>query len=222
MFGYDMSPGQALFAGSAVGTGIAIGMLIAVWLSGATFGQRCEAKGYVQWSAEWERCVGELSGRAIAEGPASASPGHPTVTTAAPSPAPTVTVWQAQPAPEPTPSWRREPSAGMELVHVVVSPATGGDPSMDYCFSYAALGAPGSDDDGDGVPEAALRANAPAHECGDFLFSTHPWDMGGVWEMTPPDCSDTPGGRLAYVSFAESTTWYGSDAYTCLLFNGGA
>lgn len=60
-----MRLGQALLIGYVAGAGAATALLIAVWLSGATFGQRCEAKGYAQWSAEWERCLGELSGRAV-------------------------------------------------------------------------------------------------------------------------------------------------------------
>ena len=80
--------------------------------------------------------IGKTVGGAVAGRPASASSGQPAVTTTAPSPTPTVTVRQAQPVPEPAPSWRREPSAGMELVHVIISPATGGDPSMDYCITY--------------------------------------------------------------------------------------
>ena len=86
---------------------------------------------------------------------------------------------------------------------------------MDYCITYT-----GSESEG--RADAVLLVNPPLYQCEDFLFSTHPQDMTSVWEEFPPDCSGTPGGRAAHLSFAESTTWYGSDAYTCLLLNDGA
>lgn len=43
----------------ALGFGMAIGMALVVWLSGATFGQRCTALG--KSGQAWEQCVHDLS-----------------------------------------------------------------------------------------------------------------------------------------------------------------
>lgn len=152
---------------------------------------------------------------------ASSAPATTAAPSALPTPAPTVTVYQAQPAETRTvtPDARpyRYPYEGVETVHVVSAPPTGGDPGMDYCVTYT-----GFSEGGD--LEAILMVNAPPYECEDFLFSTHPSDGNGVWEEEemPTDCADTPGGRPAYVMFDIASGWYGGDAYTCLLTNDGA
>lgn len=133
---------------------------------------------------------------------------------AAPSPTPAVTVTAHSTetvTAEPT-SQAQQPYASPELeqVYVVETPATGGDPGMDYCFSF---------DDSYGT---SLLVNAPAYLCQDFLFSTHPDDMQGVFENSPVDCSGTPGARSAEVTFATSTYWGAGHAYTCLIANDGA
>lgn len=96
-----------------------------------------------------------------------------------------------------------------ERVYVLTTPATGGDPGMDYCFQYNGQG-------------ADLLVNAPAYMCQDFLFSTHPDDGEGVFEDSPPDCSDTPGARSARLQFSPQSFWGEGVMYTCLLVNDGA
>lgn len=122
-----------------------------------------------------------------------------------PAPAPTVTV--TRPAVTVAPhQLYTAPLA--EQVYVIQTPPTGGDPGTDYCFSYTELG-------------AALLADAPSYECEDFLFSTHPADMQGVFEGSPVDCSSTPGARSAEITFDASTYWGAGRSYTCLLANNG-
>lgn len=116
-----------------------------------------------------------------------------------PAPAPTITVWQAPS--DPTPEAEPEP---VETIYVGDAPATGGDPSTDYCIFYTDHGS------------AVLLANAPDYLCDDVIFSTHPSTGSGVWEEEAPDCSATPGARPVFFVFGESTSWYGADAYTCL------
>jgi len=50
-----------LIAGTVVfgGTFLLIAAIIA---GGHTFGQRCEAKGFIKWSDEWDACVSQLKG----------------------------------------------------------------------------------------------------------------------------------------------------------------
>lgn len=144
---------------------------------------------------------------------ADASPPTVSVTPSsnAPAPAPAVTVTTestetvtAVPSVEP-----HQPYAEtvLEQVYVVETPVTGGDPSTDYCFTF---------DDSYGT---VLLADALPYECQDFLFSTHPKDMTGVFESAPVDCSATPGARSAELTFAASTDWGEGQAFTCLLHN---
>lgn len=123
-----------------------------------------------------------------------------TVVTATPSPT------EAIPSLHPT--VRQAPYADVSAEEVYISqvPATGGDPSTDYCLAYT----------GGGV---TLLSNAPRGMCHDFLFSTHPSDGEGVFETEPPLCETTPGGRLAQLYFDPRTAWSEDGIYTCLLLN---
>lgn len=102
-----------------------------------------------------------------------------------------------------------------EQIYLEREPATGGDPGVDYCLSYAG-------EFSGGMPSAVLLANAPAYQCSDFLFSTHPSDGSGVFEEMPPDCSATPGARTAELWPGPDSAVIGQVMYTCLLMNDGA
>jgi hypothetical protein len=161
--------------------------------------------------------IGALSGMVVAWAPqddaATAQP--------VPSASPSVTV-HVQPEPTPPaptatvtvraePTYTEEPDAAWESVWITVAPATGGDPTTDYCLAY-------DYDSVASVIPATLLANAPAWQCDDYLFSTHPSDMEGVWEETPPDCTATPGGRTVQVAFDPMTEWGGGTVlYSCLI-----
>lgn len=168
------------------------------------------------WVVAGSLVIGGLVGLSVAasdDDPPAATPtgsAQPTVViTETPSPAPTetVSVWK-EPSREPEP----EPETAWEDVMVYSAPATGGDPSTDYCFSYVY-------DPTSSTIQAALLSNAADYECDDYLFSTHPDDFEGVWEEYPPDCSETPGGRTARVSFMPGTDYSNTVLYTCLLGN---
>jgi len=159
--------------------------------------------------------MGALVGMVVAwasrnEAPVAQPPASPvpsvvvsTVAPEPPSPAPTVTVQTA-------PTETEEPEAAWEDVMIVAAPSTGGDPSTDYCLAYTYDGT-------NSLITAALLANAPAWQCDDYLFSTHPSDMEGVWEETPPDCTATPGGRTVRVAFDAMTDWSNTVLYSCVL-----
>lgn len=164
--------------------------------------------------------LGERNKTAVSADPmpsvTSAESATPQVTVPPPV-VPTVTATVTQTAPAPPPAEQdsyiqQAPyiDASAETVMVSVTPSTGGDPSMDYCLTYEAEG-------------AVLLANAPVYACQDFLFSTHPKDGAGVFEVEPPtECGDTTGGRLAQLFFEPSTAWGEGSSYTCLLANDGA
>ena len=168
------------------------------------------------WVVAGALVVGALVGLSIASADngakveASTSSEQPTAPAAeeapsTPSPTPSLSIWQApEQVPESVPEW--------EDIEVCSTPATGGDPSTDYCFSYAY-------DPESTTMQAALLANASDYACDDYLFSTHPSDFEGVWEERPPDCSSTPGGRTARVYFGPMTDWSDVVLYTCLLSN---
>lgn len=140
------------------------------------------------------------------------------VTSETPSPRVTVTTVVTTTPPTPQPEAvpteaedsyvQQAPYADVNAESVYISqvPATGGDPSTDYCLNYT-----------DG--SAVLMAEAPKTLCHDFLFSTHPSDGQGVFETVPPLCATTPGGRLAQLYFDPSTMWSDDGVYTCLLLN---
>jgi hypothetical protein len=48
---------QAAIVGACAGIAMAVFMIFFVYTTGATFGQRCEAKGLAKWSDEWDRCI---------------------------------------------------------------------------------------------------------------------------------------------------------------------
>ena len=45
----------------AAGFGATITLFLIVWVSGATFGQRCEAKGFINGTDEFDLCVSRLT-----------------------------------------------------------------------------------------------------------------------------------------------------------------
>lgn len=146
--------------------------------------------------------------------PVSAAPSPEPVPTVTVTRTPTPTVTVTEQASEAVPAPYVEPVA-MEYVYVISAPFTGGDPGTNYCVSYT------GSSNGDGAL-AVLQAEVPAYQCHDFLFSTHPDDQMGVFETTPPDCSDTEGGRTAQILFDPMTGWGDGVLYTCLLANNGA
>jgi len=48
---------QAAISGVCAGIAMAVFMVLFVYTTGATFGQRCEAKGFAKWSDDWDRCI---------------------------------------------------------------------------------------------------------------------------------------------------------------------
>lgn len=53
---------QAVVAGVVSGLVMAAFVIVFAWSTGATFGQRCEAKGYARYSDDWDACISRLSG----------------------------------------------------------------------------------------------------------------------------------------------------------------
>lgn len=164
-------------------------------------------------------CVGSILGWSLAMGERSHQAPSAAPSSSAPVAAPAVTVTAtATTAVTVQPTYEESESYGypyMEQVYVKSAPSTGGDPGTDYCFSY--LG--GASAQGESV---ILLSSAPAYQCQDYLFSTHPRDGVGVFELVPPNCSGTPGGRTAQVTFDPFSGWDMGVMYTCLLFNDGA
>jgi len=51
---------QAVICGAVGGVVMAVCIVVLVLSTGATFGQRCEAKGFAKWSDEWDQCIDRL------------------------------------------------------------------------------------------------------------------------------------------------------------------
>ena len=61
-----MTAPKVLASAVIAGLGAFTALFAAVWLTGSTFGQRCEALGHEWGGAQWEICVS-----ALAKGPAN-------------------------------------------------------------------------------------------------------------------------------------------------------